>query len=143
MHIEDWPLAKIRPYPNNPRVLRNAAEKVAESIKAFGWRQPIVVEAEGVIIVGHSRLEAAKLLKLATAPVHVARELTADQVRALRVAEIVRSMAESGVAGDEICRRLGMEDEELERLLDRSGMTVRGTAGVSGFGRAWVPGREG
>ena len=143
MHIEDWPLAKIRPYPNNPRVLRNAAEKVAESIKAFGWRQPIVVDAEGVIIVGHSRLEAAKLLKLATAPVHVARELTADQVRALRVAEIVRSMAESGVAGDEICRRLGMEDEELERLLDRSGMTVRGTAGVSGFGRAWVPGREG
>lgn len=143
MHIEDWPLAKIRPYPNNPRVLRNAAEKVAESIKAFGWRQPIVVDAEGVIIVGHSRLEAAKLLKLATAPVHVARELTADQVRALRVAEIVRSMAEPGVAGDEICRRLGMEDEELERLLDRSGMTVRGTAGVSGFGRAWVPGREG
>lgn len=87
MHIEDWPLAKIRPYPNNPRVLRNAAEKVAESIKAFGWRQPIVVDAEGVIIVGHSRLEAAKLLKLATAPVHVARELTADQVRALRVAD--------------------------------------------------------
>ncbi len=102
-----------------------------------------MVDAEGVIIVGHSRLEAAKLLKLATAPVHVARELTADQVRALRVAEIVRSMAESGVAGDEICRRLGMEDEELERLLDRSGMTVRGTAGVSGFGHAWVPGREG
>ena len=36
-----------------------------------------------------------------------------------------------------------MEDEELDRLLDRSGMTVRGTAGVNGFGRAWVPGREG
>ena len=43
---EDWPLAKIRPYPNNPRVLRNAAEKVAASIKAFGWRQPIVVDAD-------------------------------------------------------------------------------------------------
>lgn len=87
MHIEDWPLAKIRPYPNNPRVLRNAAEKVAESITAFGWRQPIVVDAEGVIIIGHSRYAAAQLLKLKTAPVHVAEGLTPDQVRALRVAD--------------------------------------------------------
>jgi hypothetical protein len=61
----------------------------------------------------------------------------------LRMAEIVRSMTESGLEPGEICRRLGMEDEELERLLDRSGMTVRGSAGVTGFGRAWVPGREG
>lgn len=102
MHIEDWSITKVRPYPNNPRVLRNAAEKVAESIKAFGWRQPIVVDADGVIIAGHGRHAAA-----------------------------------------EICTRLGMEDEELDRLLDRSGMTVLGTAGTNGFGRAWVPGREG
>jgi ParB-like chromosome segregation protein Spo0J len=61
----------------------------------------------------------------------------------LRMAEIVRSMADSGLSADEICTQLGMEYEELERLLDRSGMTVRGTAGVSGFGRAWVPGRKG
>jgi hypothetical protein len=61
----------------------------------------------------------------------------------LRMAEIVRSMAESGLGSGEICTRLGMEEEELERLLDRSGMTVRGTAGINGFGRAWVPGREG
>jgi hypothetical protein len=87
MLIEDWPLTKIRPYPNNPRVLRNAAEKVAESIKAFGWRQPIVVDAEGVIIAGHGRFAAAQLLKLKKAPVHVAKELTPDQVRALRVAD--------------------------------------------------------
>lgn len=87
MLIQDWPLGRIRPYPNNPRVLRNAAEKVAESIKAFGWRQPIVVDADGVIIVGHSRLEAAKLLRLKKAPVHVAKDLTPDQVRALRIAD--------------------------------------------------------
>jgi hypothetical protein len=61
----------------------------------------------------------------------------------LRMAEIVRSMAEAGLGSGEICTRLGMEEEELERLLDRSGMTVRGTAGINGFGRAWVPGREG
>ena len=87
MLIEDWPLAKVRPYPNNPRVLRNAAEKVAESIKAFGWRQPIVVDGDGVIVAGHSRHAAAQLLKLKTVPVHVAKDLTTDQVRALRIAD--------------------------------------------------------
>lgn len=87
MQVEDWPTGKVHPYPNNPRVLRNAAEKVAESIKAFGWRQPIVVDDEGVIIIGHSRLAAAKLLKLKKVPVHVATGLSPDQVRALRVAD--------------------------------------------------------
>lgn len=87
MLIEDWPLSKVRPYPNNPRVMRNAAEKVAESIKAFGWRQPIVVDAEGVIIAGHGRHAAALLLKLKKVPVHVARDLTPDQARALRIAD--------------------------------------------------------
>lgn len=87
MHIEDWPLVKIRPYPNNPRVLRNAAEKVAESIRAFGWRQPIVVDADGVIVAGHGRYAAAQLLKLKKAPVHVAKDLTPEQVRALRIAD--------------------------------------------------------
>ena len=87
MLIEDWPIAKVRPYPNNPRVMRNAAEKVAESIKAFGWRQPIVVDAEGVIIAGHGRHAAAQLLKLKTVPVHVAHDLGPDEVRALRVAD--------------------------------------------------------
>ena len=87
MQIEDWPIAEVRPYPNNPRVLRNAAEKFAESIRAFGWRQPIVVDEQGVIIIGHSRLAAAKLLKLDAVPVHVARGLSDAQVRALRVAD--------------------------------------------------------
>ena len=87
MQIEDWPIDRIRPYPNNPRVLRNAAEKVAESIREFGWRQPIVVDDDGVVIIGHARLAAAKLLKLEAAPVHVARGLDAARVRALRVAD--------------------------------------------------------
>lgn len=87
MQIQDWPIADVRPYPNNPRVLRNAAEKVADSIKAFGWRQPIVVDEQGVVIIGHSRLAAAKLLKLSTVPVHVAAGLSEAQARALRVAD--------------------------------------------------------
>lgn len=127
MLIEDWSIAKVRPYPNNPRVLRNAAEKVAESIKEFGWRQPIVVDADPthrmMSTIRHNRARGTHAV--------------------LRMAEIVRSMVEAGLPAAEICARLGMEDEELDRLLDRSGMTVRGTAGVNGFGRAWVPGREG
>lgn len=87
MKIEQWPLERIRPYPNNPRVLRNAAEKVAESIREFGWRQPIVVDDDGVVIIGHGRLAAAKLLKLEAAPVHVATGLSAGKVRALRIAD--------------------------------------------------------
>lgn len=87
MLIEDWPIDRIRPYPNNPRVMRNAAEKVAESLRQFGPRQPIVVDAEGVIIIGHTRLAGAKLLKWSTFPVHVAEGLTPDQVRALRIAD--------------------------------------------------------
>lgn len=87
MQIEDWALDRIHPYPNNPRVLRNAAEKVADSIREFGWRQPIVVDEDGIIIIGHARLAAAQLLKLSVAPVHVAKGLPADKVRALRLAD--------------------------------------------------------
>lgn len=87
MHISEWPIGNVRPYPNNPRVLRNAAQKVAESIQAFGWRQPIVVDADGVIVIGHARHAAAKLLKLETVPVHVADNLSDDQIRALRIAD--------------------------------------------------------
>lgn len=87
MLCEDWPLDRIRPYPNNPRVMRNAAEKVADSLREFGPRQPIVVDDDGVVIIGHTRLAAAKLLKWATFPVHVAVGMTADQVRALRIAD--------------------------------------------------------
>ena len=60
----------------------------------------------------------------------------------LRMAEIVRAMIDAGLQPADVCRRLGMEDEELERLLDRSGMTVRGSAGARSFGRAWEPSRN-
>lgn len=77
----------VHPYPNNPRVLKSAAQKVADSIRHFGFRQPIVVDAEHVVIIGHARLAAAKLLKLETVPVHIADNLSEDQVRALRIAD--------------------------------------------------------
>lgn len=123
MHIEDWPIDRVRPYPNNPRVLRNAAEKVAESISAFGWRQPIVVDDEGVVIIGHGRLAAARLLKLATVPVHVAAGLPADKVRALRIAD--NKTGEFSAWDD---AKLA---DELAAIMDGTGDIV-----VTGFSRA-------
>lgn len=87
MQIVQLSLGDIRPYPNNPRVLKSAAQKVADSIRQFGFRQPIVVDADHVIIIGHARFAAAQLLKLETVPVHVADNLSDDQVRALRIAD--------------------------------------------------------
>lgn len=88
LEVEWWPLAKPIPYARNARVLSDSAvSKVAASIKEFGFRQPIVVDDEGVIVAGHTRLLAAERLGLATVPVHVARGLTEAQVRAYRLAD--------------------------------------------------------
>lgn len=77
----------IRPYKNNPRSNEAAIAVVAESLKNYGFRQPIVVDIDGVIIAGDTRWRAAQQLGLAKVPVHVAKDLTADQVRAYRIAD--------------------------------------------------------
>jgi DNA modification methylase len=87
MQIESVALNKIIPYIRNPRKNENAVEKVASSIQEFGFRQPIVVDAENVIIAGHTRFEAAKRLGLDLVPVHVADGLTEQQVKAYRIAD--------------------------------------------------------
>jgi ParB-like chromosome segregation protein Spo0J len=86
--VEERAISAVHPYPGNPRrITDQAIEKVAASLKEFGWRQPIVVDAEGVIIVGHTRRLAALRLGLETVPVHVAASLTPEQVRAYRLAD--------------------------------------------------------
>ena len=87
MHTEMLPLDSIRPYEKNPRINDQAVDAVAASLKAFGFRQPIVVDAENVIVVGHTRWKAAKKLGLTQVPVHVARDLTPAQARAYRIAD--------------------------------------------------------
>ena len=77
----------IQPYERNPRLNDDAVDAVAESLRQFGFRQPIVVDAEGVIIVGHTRWKAAKKLGLVKVPVHVATDLTPEQIRAYRIAD--------------------------------------------------------
>jgi DNA modification methylase len=86
MEIEIWSIDRPKPYPKNARKWSaDAVAKVASSIRAYGFRQPIVVDKHGVIIIGHLRLAAAKSLRLKTVPVHVARDLTPAQVRGLRL----------------------------------------------------------
>ncbi len=88
MLVEMWDIDRVRPYEGNPRVISDAAiKKVAASLKKFGWRQPLVVDAAGIIIVGHTRRLAAKSLGWSKAPVHVATDLAPDQVRAYRLAD--------------------------------------------------------
>lgn len=78
---------EITPYDNNPRINGEAVEKVANSIRDFGFTSPIIVDSKNVIICGHTRLKAAKLLGLQTVPVIVADWLNAQQVKALRLAD--------------------------------------------------------
>src|SRR5258708_10862703 len=101
MEIEFWPIERPVPYAKNPRKIpQSAVDKVAASIKEFGWRQSIVVDAEGGIVVGHTRLLAARKLGLLWVPVHVAAGLTEAQCRAYRI------------AGDRVCEGSRWDDAE-------------------------------
>ena len=88
LKVEQWPTEKVVPYARNPRKNEGIpVAKVKASLKEFGWRQPIVVDSEGVIIVGHTRYQAALELGMTEIPVHVAEGLTAAQVKAYRIAD--------------------------------------------------------
>jgi DNA modification methylase len=128
--VELRTIEAIQPYPGNPRVNDDAVDAVAASLREFGFRQPIVVDAEGIIIAGHTRWKAAKKLGLAKVPVHVATDLTPEQVKAYRIADnktgelaewnfdllpielkdLQQAEYDLGV--------LGFDDEELAKLLD-------------------------
>src|SRR5215471_17127264 len=87
MHVVMRDVSTIRPYANNPRRNDHAVAAVARSIAAFGFRQPVVVDEDGVIVVGHTRYKAALKLGMTEVPVHVATGLTPAQLRAYRIAD--------------------------------------------------------
>lgn len=87
LKVQYWPIDDVHPYPNNPRNNDDAVEYVANSIREFGWQQPLVVDTDGTIIAGHTRLKAAKRLGMETVPVVVADNLTPAQVNAYRLAD--------------------------------------------------------
>lgn len=85
--VQELPLDAIKPYIKNPRKIQNAVGKVAASIKRFGFRQPILVDKDKVIIAGHVRYAAAKQLGMQRVPVIVCSDLTPAQVKAYRLAD--------------------------------------------------------
>ena len=87
MKVQEMKLADIKPYENNPRNNEEAVEYVANSIREFGWQQPLVVDKDMVIIAGHTRYKAALKLGLYSAPVVIADSLTEEQVKAYRLAD--------------------------------------------------------
>ena len=87
MHVEMRDIGTIKPYPHNPRHNDQAVAAVAASLREFGFRQPLVIDEEGVIVVGDTRFKAALKLGLERVPVHIATGLTAAQLKAYRVAD--------------------------------------------------------
>ncbi|MBD5159439.1 MAG: ParB N-terminal domain-containing protein [Ruminococcus sp.] len=80
-------LTEIRPYENNPRKNDKSVEAVAKSIRTFGFRVPVVIDSDGVIVAGHTRYKASEKLGLTEIPCVVADDLTEEQVRAFRLAD--------------------------------------------------------
>ena len=87
MKIIEKKLEDIRPYDNNPRMNDRAVPAVAESLKKFGWQQPIVIDRNGVIVCGHTRYKAALELGMKTVPCKYADELTEEEITAYRLAD--------------------------------------------------------
>lgn len=81
------PIGDVMPYENNPRKNEKAIEAVAASIQDFGFKVPIIVDGDGVIVAGHTRLDAAKKLGMDAVPVIVADDLTPEQIKAFRLAD--------------------------------------------------------
>ncbi len=86
MKIKEVPLSRIKPYLKNPRKNDAAVSTVARSIREFGFNSPIILDAENVIVAGHTRFKAAQILGMATVPC-VYPELTPEQARKYRIAD--------------------------------------------------------
>ena len=109
MKIETVKIENVIPYVRNPRKNAEAVAKVAASIKECGFRQPIVLDNEMVVVAGHTRLLAARQLGLEQVPIHIADGLTPAQVKAYRIAD--NRVAQEAEWDDEL---LGIEITELE-----------------------------
>jgi DNA modification methylase len=121
MQVQMRNVAEIKLYPNNPRRNDQAVAAVAASIRAFGIRQPLVVDQDGVVVVGSTRLKAALLLGLEEVPVHVAVGLSPAQIRAYRLAD--NKTAELAEWDDSLLVQELLELQEIDFDLAAVGFT--------------------
>lgn len=87
MDIKEISISQLHEYENNPRNNDGAVDAVAASIEEFGFKVPIIIDSENIIVAGHTRLKAAKKLGLDTVPCIVADDLTPEQIKAFRLAD--------------------------------------------------------
>lgn len=163
MHVSLTAIERVIPYARNPRNNQAAVAKVAASIREFGWRQPIVVDSNMVVIVGHTRLLAAQQLGLEQVPVHVAEGLTEAQVKAYRLADN-RTHEEAEWDSELLAIELGelkdfnfdlgltgfdaeelealLNDEALEGLTDDDAIPEAPEVATSRLGDVWILGEH-
>lgn len=116
--VEAWDVEKLIPYENNVKIHdEKQVKKIAESIKQFGWDQPIVVDKDGVIIKGHGRRLAALKLGLKTVPVLVRSDLTPEQVNAARVAD--NRVAMGDIDTELLQKELSLIDFDFGGIFDK------------------------
>lgn len=116
MQIVEKKLSWLKPYANNPRDNESAVEPVANSIKEFGFKVPIVATSDGEIINGHTRFKASKLLGLEKVPVIIADDLSDEQIRAFRLVD--NKVGELAEWDEEL---LAKELEKLDFSLEQFG----------------------
>lgn len=110
MNIIEKPINEVIPYEKNPRINDNAVPAVMKSIEEFGFKVPIVIDKNGIIVTGHTRLKAAKKLGMKTVPCIVADDLTPEQIKAFRLAD--NKVAEAAEWDMELL------NEELDGIID-------------------------
>ena len=129
MLVEMRDISTIKPYAGNPRSNDGAVDAVAASIREYGFQQPLVLDKNGVIVVGSTRYKAALKLGMKTVPVHVAKGLTPAQVKAYRVCDnktaeiadwdyglLVQELADLQQMDFDLCM-VGFSPDELSSLL--------------------------
>ena len=138
MQIKLAEISTIKPYENNPRKLsEQAIQKVAMSLKEYGFRQPIVVDKNMVIVAGHTRYRASKKLGLKQVPISIIDNLSEEQINAYRIAdnrtaeesewdnELLKMEIKELEAKDFKLDLLGFNDEQLNNILfeEKQGLT--------------------
>jgi len=135
MIIENLPIDSVFPYKGNPRINDNAVDKVMASIRDFGFRQPIVVDENMEVVVGHTRLLAARKLGLKEVPVHIAKDMTPEKAQAYRIVDnktgeiaewdldLLSRELEMSLANGYDMQSFGFDASELSKLLE-SGPSV-------------------
>ncbi len=129
LQLEQWPVGRLVEYERNPRKNDDVVDRMAQAIVEFGFRIPIVARSDGLVVDGHLRLKAARLLGLETVPVVLADELTETQIKAFRLlanqsanwAEwdelLLSAELQDLLADDYDLSLVGFSDGELDKLL--------------------------